>query len=893
MSKKWLGILVVLLVVLAAGLLFVQQNNRVDDQSAALVPADNSLITADAGAVYAEARVVPVRQTTLAFSSGGPVAGVNAAEGDVVKMGDLLAQLDITDQEIAVQQAEAAIYLAEANLAAAESMLAQAGLNLEGAHLAVRDSRADLALVAAGATEEEVALAGLNVSIAEAGITQASGNRAASLEGASQAEITAAEARLAFAQTELDNAQRIYLPILQDSSKPAGERDLAGLRLNGAQATLNAAQIALNRLLTGATSSEQVAANSGVQAAASQRDVAQAQLDLLLAGAQAEQITIAEAKVASAETGILDAESRVAGAQSAVAQAEAALLEAQAGLAIAESEREQRTLIAPFDGTLSAVEIKAGDIVQPGIPVMILADLSQWQVETTDLSELNIVDVTEGSPVEILIDAFPDRPLRGQVRRIAATAAEVRGDVTYVTTIDLMDTGELPLRWGMTAFINLSAGEGAGPLDGEIGQPSPSNVEAEGQLVPFSYVNMAFSAAGRVAAAPAAQGEWVQAGAPLIQLDTAALRLALDQADARAAAAAAGVAAAENQQALAITAVAKAEDAVIIAQANMALLKAGPRPAEIAAAEAALAAAESTVTQAQAGREVALNTISAADIASAEANLALATAELLALEEAYQQILDSCFEGPDGNTVCPLYGTLEEQTRGQLEAARANQVAARSMLDVLNAGPTFGQRSAAAGSVALSIANRDLARAQLDLLLAGPSAERIEKAEVTTAQAELGVTLAQAQMDQAETAVDQAEAGLAAVEAARSAIQAALDRMTLVAAMDGTLTSLDANPGEMIAPGHPVATVADTSGWLVETTNVSELDIPYIAIGNTAEVRFDALPDGVLTGVVTKISVMPGLTLGDVVYQVTVLLEDASDLPLRWGMTALVDVSVD
>ena len=137
------------------------------------------------------------------------------------------------------------------------------------------------------------------------------------------------------------------------------------------------------------------------------------------------------------------------------------------------------------------------------------------------------------------------------------------------------------------------------------------------------------------------------------------------------AAAEAGVATAKNQQGLAQPAVDKAEDAVVIAQANLALIKAGPRPAEIAAAEAALAAAESTVTQAQAGRNVALNTISEADIASAEANLAVATAELRTMEEAYQQILDGCFDAPDGQTVCPLYGTIEEQTRGKVETARA------------------------------------------------------------------------------------------------------------------------------------------------------------------------------------------------------------------------------
>ena len=577
MSKKWLMILVLAVVVVAAGVFIgFKQLSGGDDESATPVPADNSLADVNVFAVNAEARVVPVRQTELAFANGGLVAGVDIEEGDFVKMGDVLAQLDTTDQEIAIQQAGTAIFLAEANLAIAESMLEQAALSVETAHLAVRDSEADLALVTVGATEEEIALTEMDVAVAEAGITQASGSRAAALEGASNAEITAAEAQLTLAQTEFDNALKTYQPLLQDSNSSESDRDLAGLRLNGAQTALNAAQVALNRLLAGATPSEQAAANSGVTAAANQRDVAQAQLDLLLAGTQAERITIVEAKVASAETELLEAESQVAGAESAVAQAEAALLEAQSGQAIAERERKERTLFAPFDGTISAVQIKEGEIVQPGIPVMVLADLSQWQVETTDLTELNIVDVRQGMPVEVQIDAFPDMTLLGEVRRIAATGSEVRGDVTYLTTIDLTDTGDLPLRWGMTAFVNLLAGEGIERLDDKLDQPSPSKIEAEGQLVPITYVNLAFNVAGRVAATPVIQGDRVKVGDPLIILDTVALQLALDQAVAQEAAAEAGVATAKNQQGLAQTAVDKAEDAVVIAQANLALIKAGP-----------------------------------------------------------------------------------------------------------------------------------------------------------------------------------------------------------------------------------------------------------------------------------------------------------------------------
>jgi hypothetical protein len=49
----------------------------------------------------------------------------------------------------------------------------------------------------------------------------------------------------------------------------------------------------------------------------------------------------------------------------------------------------------------------------------------------------------------------------------------------------------------------------------------------------------------------------------------------------------------------------------------------------------------------------------------------------------------------------------------------------------------------------------------------------------------------------------------------------------------------------------------------------------------------------VVAGEVTEIAQMADLRQGDVVYQVTVHLEDAPDLPLRWGMTAFVEFDLD
>jgi HlyD family secretion protein len=96
--------------------------------------------------------------------------------------------------------------------------------------------------------------------------------------------------------------------------------------------------------------------------------------------------------------------------------------------------------------------------------------------------------------------------------------------------------------------------------------------------------------------------------------------------------------------------------------------------------------------------------------------------------------------------------------------------------------------------------------------------------------------------------------------------------------------------GELVAPGVPVARLGG-GGWVVETTDLVELDVVHVAIGQPVEVTLDALPGETLRGTVIDVGRVPELILGDVTYRVRIALDDVpEDLPLRWGMTALVSI---
>ena len=81
-----------------------------------------------------------------------------------------------------------------------------------------------------------------------------------------------------------------------------------------------------------------------------------------------------------------------------------------------------------------------------------LADFSEWYVETDNLTEIEVVDVSIGQNVEIIPDALPDLSLIGQVESIKDKFEEKRGDITYTTRI-LVDEIDPRLRWGMTVVV--------------------------------------------------------------------------------------------------------------------------------------------------------------------------------------------------------------------------------------------------------------------------------------------------------------------------------------------------------------------------------------------------------------------------------------------------------
>ena len=313
-----------------------------------------------------------------------------------------------------------------------------------------------------------------------------------------------------------------------------------------------------------------------------------------------------------------------------------------------------------------------------------------------------------------------------------------------------------------------------------------------------------------------------------------------------------------------LLAIAEAESALASAQAELNAKKAGPRPEDVAAFEAQLEAALGGLAQSAAQRDDVAGGPAAAQVAAAQAELAQALADYNVAVNQHEMTL-TCYkeENDDGEKElkCPALGAIEERARANIAVVEQRIAAAQAKINLLYSGADRELLHAANAGVAAAAAQREAMRAQLDLLLAGASTEEIAAYEAQVSQAEVGV------------------------EAAR----AALAYTEVRAPFAGTVTSVMVEIGNSMRPGQVAVVLATIDELQVRTTDLTELDIVHVAVGQPVVVTADGVPGVEFKGVVSDIALRGVEARGQVVYDVLVDLIDIDGAPLRWGMTAWVE----
>lgn len=400
-------------------------------------PARRGSLTAFVGATG----TVRSNQTaTLVWSTAGTVEEVAVAVGDRVESDQTLASLKNTSLSQNVILAQAELVSAQQAL---EDVLnaavprAQALQALEDARQALEDFEVNFGLQQAQA---EVELARARDQLEDAEYrwrVQQEGNRA------SGDTINASEANLVLAEQEVDRAEAEFNRV---SGRPDDDplRALALSNLSAARQQRDNVLRQLNWLTGSPTAIDQAILDAEVAIAQAQLAEAEQAWATLQNGPDEGDRALLEARVADAER---EWERVKEGpTEEDIAAAEARVDAAQATLDLAQ-------LTAPFAGTVTDVQVKAGDQVAPNSLAFRLDDLSSLLVDV-DISEVDINRIEVGQPVELTFDAILGKEYEGVIQKVGSVGNVVQGTVNFRVTVELLDPDE-DVKPGMTAAVNI------------------------------------------------------------------------------------------------------------------------------------------------------------------------------------------------------------------------------------------------------------------------------------------------------------------------------------------------------------------------------------------------------------------------------------------------------
>jgi len=347
-------------------------------------------------AVITEGMLVPNDYLHLSFPVRGKVAEILIENGDSVKEGEVLIRLADREQ-------------AEANLVATQTELTAAQQDYDE-FIRLSDFANAQAWQSYQETQETRAVA--QTAWDELDIDDIDDR------------IDEAEADVNDAQEVLEDAQEEFAKY-EDLSENNASRQNAKDELDEAEKDYNEAVRVLEE-----TQREKDQPRATLDQAIAAEAEARRDFENTISGPDAEKLAVLEGRMESART----------------------------QLAAAESALANYDLIAPFAGTVVDINVSVNEMIGPETWAVLVADFSQWYVETSDLTELKVVQVFEGQEATIVPDALPDLEISGVVEEINQGFYVQGGDISYLVRLSV-DELDPQLRWGMTVEITFEPEE--------------------------------------------------------------------------------------------------------------------------------------------------------------------------------------------------------------------------------------------------------------------------------------------------------------------------------------------------------------------------------------------------------------------------------------------------
>jgi membrane fusion protein, multidrug efflux system len=330
----------------------------------------------------------------ISFKVPGRIEKLLVSEGDRVRSGQALAELDVTDYRLALDQARARLDSARNEFEKAESSLS---LTKASARVGVLTSASSLdqvgGSVSISTTQQAVNSEQLRKTVERAEINQ---KRA-------QESYNDASAQQQQSERDRDRAEELYRGGViseDDVEKARTNADSMKARLAAADQNRNDA----GKQLDVARANLRQAEIDGARTSMAEQDRTKAGLAFGLSkDQQRQQVKIAEATLESLRA-------QVKSAEVSVEQAEVAL-------------RETR-IVSPVDGIIAKKTSQPFEIVAAGKPVFFIVDSGTIHVDA-NLEEGNIHKIRAGGAASITVDALPGKVFKGTVETIGATANSV------------------------------------------------------------------------------------------------------------------------------------------------------------------------------------------------------------------------------------------------------------------------------------------------------------------------------------------------------------------------------------------------------------------------------------------------------------------------------------
>ncbi len=417
---------------------------KVDTAQSALNNAKADLQDLTSGATPDERAAAQAAYDAAVAKYNSTVAGTTAADMAAAQASADQAQANLDLAQMKLDQLQNNTYT-QADWAAAQA-------SVDSATSSLKNAQAKLDDVKKGPTQADLAAQQASVNQAKQALTTAEDRyqmaQNDNLADSGYSSVSAAQQAYGTAKANYDAA----VQKLQQLQAGPLDTDLqaAQTSVDQAQSSLKSSQAKLDLMKQGPQPTDLASAQNSVQQAKATLASAQAKLDQLKAGPTDADLKSARSALASAK---VDLDSKVGPPKdSAVAKVQEAVRQAQVNLEQAQNDLQNATLVAPFDGIVSAVSGNAGEMVGSAT-VVTLVDPNSVRIDGT-VDETDVTKIVVGQQATVTFDALPGQQFQGKVIALSPVGATTQGVVSYQLAVRIDNPGRV-LPAGMSAAISI------------------------------------------------------------------------------------------------------------------------------------------------------------------------------------------------------------------------------------------------------------------------------------------------------------------------------------------------------------------------------------------------------------------------------------------------------